>query len=225
MGYLFDRVGAELGQRIDILGGWGEKCVHLGFLGEAPLPPAPVGWASDCSLLEQDCLDELKSPCELLVMSLQGAWFHYEEWLDLALRLLQPGGRLVFASFGPDTLVELAEAWQQVDRMPHVHEFVDMHHLGDALVKRGFGKPILDADWMGVEYEDIDLLMEDLRNEGFINVSPYRRRTLMGKQRLEALRDLSRDSNPLRVTFEIIYGFAESPSRGDGIVRVQPPKL
>ena len=223
MGYLFDRVRTELEQRIAMTGCWGEINVYLGFQGEGPLPTA--GWASRCSLLEEDCVGNLVSPCDLLVFSLQCAWFHHEEWLDLALGLLRPGGKLVFASLGPDTLVELSEAWQRVDPFPHVHEFVDMHHLGDSLVKRGFGRPILDADWMGVEYEDLDLLMDDLRSEGFYNVMPGRRRTLMGGQRLKALHDQFRNEQPIRSTFEIIYGYAEAPAPRDGIIRVEPPGL
>ena len=222
MHYLLDRVREELEERIEMTGSWGEPSVYLGFQGESPI--LPERWTEKCSLLEADCLGDLTSPCDLLVISLQCAWFNHEEWLDLALDLLRPGGKLVFASFGPDTLFELSEAWRRIDPLPHVHEFVDMHHLGDALVKRGFGRPILDADWMGVEYEDLDLLMDDLRGAGFYNVAPNRRRTLMGRRRLQSLYDQLRDTKPLCVTYEIIYGYAEAPKAPGGKIRVEPPK-
>lgn len=222
MHYLFDRVKKELEERIEMTGSRGESSYYIGFRGECPF--SPKSWAEQCSLLEADCLGDLTSPCDLLVISLQCAWFNHEEWLDLALDLLRPGGKLVFASFGPDTLVELSEAWRQIDPLPHVHEFVDMHHLGDALVKRGFGRPILDADWIGVEYEDLDLLMGDLRGAGFYNVAPNRRRTLMGRHRLQSLYDQLRDIKPLRATYEIIYGYAEAPIATGGTIRVEPPR-
>ena len=221
MGYLFDRVNAGLVSRTEMTGGWGECNSYLGFAGEAP--QLPGGWASQCSLLEGDHPEVLKRSCDLLLISLQGTWFHHEHWLEIALERLRPGGRLVFAGFGPDTLIELAEAWALVDDMPHVHPFVDMHILGDAMVKRGFRRPILDADWVGVEYEDIDLLMDDLRAEGFYNVSPERRRTLTGRGRMQALKRQFLGDRPVQATFEIIYGYAEAPAERGGGIRVAPP--
>ncbi|NIV73292.1 MAG: methyltransferase domain-containing protein, partial [Gammaproteobacteria bacterium] len=50
-------------------------------------------------------------------------------------RVLVPGGLLMLASLGPDTLRELRQSWMAVDRHVHVQGFIDMHDLGDALLR------------------------------------------------------------------------------------------
>ncbi len=223
MGYLFDRVNADIERRVDETGGWGNSRLLVAFHGE--FPRAPEAGSNRVSWLEGDDPEAMVEEPDLLVISLQAAWLAPEYWIERSLALLKPGGRLVFSSFGPDTLVELAEAWALVDELPHVHPFEDMHHLGDALLRRGFQKPILDADWMGVEYEDVDLLMDDLRREGLFNLSPGRRRTLTGKKRLAALREQFRGQDPVRMTFELVHGYAEAPQSTEGGIRVEPPSL
>ena len=52
-------------------------------------------------------------------------------------RVLKPGGLLTFTTFGPDTLVELRRAWAAADGRTHVNRFIDMHDLGDALLRAG----------------------------------------------------------------------------------------
>ena len=52
-------------------------------------------------------------------------------------RVSAPGTLLLFSSFGPGTLRELAVSWQQIDDRPHVHRFVDMHDVGDAMMATG----------------------------------------------------------------------------------------
>ena len=44
------------------------------------------------------------------------------------LRVLRPGGLLMFTTFGPDTLYELRDAWAAADGHSHVSPFLDMHH-------------------------------------------------------------------------------------------------
>mgnify|MGYP003346842552 CR=1 FL=1 len=51
---------------------------------------------------------------------------------------LKPGGMVMFSTFGPDTLRELRQAFLATGGGSRVHEFVDMHDLGDMLVSAGF---------------------------------------------------------------------------------------
>ena len=60
------------------------------------------------------------------------------------VRVMRPGGLLLFASFGPATLRELALGWQAVDEYPHVHRFIDMHDVGDAMMAAGLAQPVVD---------------------------------------------------------------------------------
>jgi malonyl-CoA O-methyltransferase len=70
-------------------------------------------------------------------------------------RALRPGGVLHFTTLGPDTLVELRRSWQAADPShAHVNRFIDMHDLGDALVRAGFAEPVLDVERYTLTYDD-----------------------------------------------------------------------
>ena len=126
-------------------------------------------------------------------------------------RVLEIGGAFLFSTLGPDTLMELREAWAEVDDYPHVHEFIDMHNLGDALVTAGFSEPVLDADRLSVTYKDVSRLVAELRHGGGANVRLDRRRTCTGKERYRRFMDAYeefREEGRLASTWEVIYGLA-----------------
>src|SRR5690606_34941582 len=74
-------------------------------------------------------------------------------------RVLRPGGTLLFTSFGPDTLMELRDAWAAADDGVHVNRFIDMHDIGDALLRLGFRDPVMDTERVTVTYPDTLALM------------------------------------------------------------------
>lgn len=158
----------------------------------------------------------------VVVLGLQAAWLPVEVLVAGARRALRAGGVLVFASLGPDTLVEVREAWARVDGGGHVHGFLDMHLVGDALLRGGFEKPIVDVERVRVEYARAEVLVADLRAEGFTNVLRGRRRGLTGKGLgrgfLEALGGVG---EPVGVGFELVFGVGRV---GDGGVRVAAPE-
>jgi malonyl-CoA O-methyltransferase len=126
-------------------------------------------------------------------------------------RVLEVGGLLMFASYGPDTLQELRTAFATADQSPHVHPFVDMHDLGDALVANGFADPVMDMDLLTVTYERPEDLVRDLRATGQRNAHERRRRSLAGRAAWGRMRTayaaLERDGR-VPATFEIVYGHA-----------------
>lgn len=133
-------------------------------------------------------------------------------------RVLVPKGLLLFTSFGPDTLRELRLAWREVDGAVHVNDFVDMHHVGDALVEAGFDDPVLDVERLTVTYPNVRLLMRDLQAIGAVNVDRRRRRSLTGKRRLLAMEaayeaTFGRDG-VVPATYEVVYGHALGPPPG-----------
>lgn len=134
----------------------------------------------------------------------------FAEWL----RVLRPGGLLLFTSFGPDTLRELAEAWAQVDALPHVHEFVDMQVLGDALMGAGWENPVLDRDLYRTHYPDVMSLMGDIKALGAGNALAGRRAGLTGKGRIQRLAEVyeaMREPAGLPLTWEVVNGHAWAP--------------
>jgi malonyl-CoA O-methyltransferase len=142
-------------------------------------------------------------------------------------RVLAVDGLLMFTAFGPDTLKELRRCFAQADPLPHVHRFIDMHDLGDALVKAGFSEPVMDMETLTLTYDGIDALLRDLRVSGAQCALAGRRRGLSGKtlwSRVHAAYEMHRRDGRLPATFEVVYGHAWKPaprSTADGRTIVQ----
>lgn len=143
-------------------------------------------------------------------------------------RVLRPGGLLTFTTLGPDTLKELRAAWRQIDARTHVNRFIDMHDLGDALMRSGFADPVMDTERLTVTYGSFELLAEDLKKSGSRNINADRPRGLTGRRALSGLREeleKSRREGVLPATLEVVYGHAWAGERrraaaGNGEVRV-----
>ncbi|MDA1107288.1 MAG: malonyl-ACP O-methyltransferase BioC [Proteobacteria bacterium] len=126
-------------------------------------------------------------------------------------RVLKPGGLLMFSTFGPDTLKELRASWAHVDEHNHVNAFLDMHDVGDALVRARFVSPVMDVERYTLTYPDVYALMRDLKAIGAHNVTAGRAHGLTGKGRLRALSeayDIWRQDGVLPASYEVVYGHA-----------------
>jgi malonyl-CoA O-methyltransferase len=129
-------------------------------------------------------------------------------------RVLQPQGLLMFSTLGPDTLSELRESWAGVGPGPHVHAFLDMHDIGDLLVRAGFHGACLDVERLTLTYRDLAALMRDLRCLGAGNVAQGRPRGLTGKGRLAEVQqryERHRRNGVLPATYEVVFGHAWAP--------------
>lgn len=153
--------------------------------------------------------------CDLIYASLILQWC---EDLDATLlewrRLLKPHGLLLFSTLGPDTLRELRAAWSAVDGYNHVNRFLDMHDVGDALIRAGFVEPVMDVEHITLTYQDATGLMRDLKAIGAHNLTAGRHRGLMGRGRLKAFADAYekfRHEGRLPATYEVVYGTAWAP--------------
>lgn len=126
-------------------------------------------------------------------------------------RVLAPGGYLTLTSVGPDTLKELRRAWAAVDARPHVHRFLDMHDLGDALVQAGFVDPVLDVETYTVRYRELLGLARDLKAVGAHNAAIGRPRGLTTPRRLAAVArayEAERREGRLPATCEVVFAQA-----------------
>lgn len=135
--------------------------------------------------------------------------------LDMALqefhRILQPEGLLMFSTFGPDTLRELRAATADDSNRTSVNRFIDMHDIGDALVRAGFTAPVLDVERYTLTYDDVKSVMRDLKSIGAHNATDGRARGLLGRgflQKLELGYEQFRSNGKLPATFEVVYGHA-----------------
>jgi len=128
-------------------------------------------------------------------------------------RILIPDGAVLFTTFGPDSLKELRAAWLQADSEIHIHPFIDMHDIGDAMLNSSLAEPVMDMEIITVTYDDAWDIMRDLKNIGAHNVAIDRPRYLTGKQRIKKViehYETYRHEGKLPVTYEIVYGHAWS---------------
>lgn len=131
-------------------------------------------------------------------------------------RAMGTGGLLMFTTFGPDTLKELRACWGRVDGRPHVNTFVDMHDIGDALVRAGFADPVMDMEVLTLTYREPRELMRDLKRIGATNAMRAGPSGLMSPTRLlaveRAYEDFRREDGLLPATYEVVYGHAWVPN-------------
>lgn len=126
-------------------------------------------------------------------------------------RLLRPGGVFMFTTLGPDTFLELRRAWRAVDEHPRVHDFFDMHDLGDALVRSGLADPVMDVEQLTVTYEKLPVLLRDIRGLGAVNARGDRARGLLTPRRYARFEAAYQDmavAGGLPLRYEVVYGHA-----------------
>lgn len=122
-------------------------------------------------------------------------------------RVLAPGGLLMFATLGPDSLRELrAAGWNEA-----VLPFVDMHDLGDILTEQGFTTPVVDMEKLTLTYESTQAMFKELHALTG-NAQTQRARGLQGVQSWRtgctALEHTHSPDQRLSITLEVIYGHA-----------------
>ena len=126
-------------------------------------------------------------------------------------RLLAVDGFIMFSYLGPGTLRELRDLYRALGWPPPTPEFVDMHDLGDMLVKAGFADPVMDQETLTLTWDSPQALLAELRSIGG-NASPARwpgLRTRRWRERLNgALQSLAGADGRLRLGFEVVYGHA-----------------
>jgi malonyl-CoA O-methyltransferase len=124
-------------------------------------------------------------------------------------RVLGKNGLFAFATLGPDSLLELRDAWRTVDTGVHVRQFPDMHDIGDALVHAGLRDPVLDVDRLTVSYRDRASLFRDITATGARNSLQQRCRGLIGPRQIRSMAEAlfgAAQSSATTLSFELIYG-------------------
>ena len=138
----------------------------------------------------------------------------FTDYFQTLYTSLSSGGALLFTTFGPDTLRELRQSFVD-DTHAHVHQFVDMHDLGDLLLRLKFENPVLDMQLLTVQYGSLATLFTDLKLAGFNNAHLQRRRSLTGTQRWQRMLqsyEACKQNDCYPVTLEIVMGHAWIPA-------------
>jgi len=152
---------------------------------------------------------------DLIFSSLALQWCDPDAVFRECRRVLRPGGLFLFTTFGPDTLKELRAAWRSVDPGLHVHEFLDMHDLGDALVRARFADPVMDVERLTLTYAQVPAVLRDLKAIGAHNAATARRTTLTGKAQfarfVQAYEVFRNSDGRLPASYETVFGHAWAP--------------
>lgn len=129
-------------------------------------------------------------------------------------RVLRPDGLLMFTLLGPDTLRE----WRTVLADADIPHLVDMHDVGDVLLKQGFADPVMDVTYYTTTHKKKEKLIAELQASGM----------LAGQVSLSSLDGVAQaEDGTWHTTYEVIYAHAFVPAKGeeisaseDGVVRV-----
>jgi hypothetical protein len=138
-------------------------------------------------------------------------------------RTLKPGGLLLAAMLGGQTLVELrtalfeAELAEEGGVSPRVSPAIELSDAAGLLQRAGFAMPVADAETITVAYPDMLALMRDLRGMGETNALVQRRRgglrraTLVRAATIYAER-FAETAGGIRATFEILFLTGRAPA-------------
>lgn len=150
---------------------------------------------------------------DMLFSNLTVQWCtNLEQTFSEFRRVLKPGGVLFYTTLGPDTLKELRASWAAVDEGVHVNTFLDLHDVGDAMLRARLAEPVIDMEHITLTYRDCMTLMRDLKELGAHNVNPGRNAGLTGPRTLKAVmaayEQFRQGDGLLPATYEVIYGHA-----------------
>jgi malonyl-CoA O-methyltransferase len=153
---------------------------------------------------------------DLILSNLMLQWCNPDQVFAEFRRVLAPHGLLSLTTLGPDTLRELRRAWAETDSRTHVHRFIDMHDIGDALVRGGFASPVLDVERYTLNYLGVRQVAADLKATGAHNASMGRPRGLTGRRQFAAVEsayEALREDGRLPATYEVVFAHAWTPER------------
>jgi len=139
---------------------------------------------------------------DLICANLALLWIHDLGQCLLKLKkLLKPNGLLLFSMLGPDTFKELSIYRQFKDAAMAPGAFVDMHHLGDMLVKAQFSDVVVDAHYFDVRYNNFHHAYQEIKQMGFASL-------LSDRQAIPEQHPLYLEYNDISITWEILYAQA-----------------
>jgi malonyl-CoA O-methyltransferase len=126
---------------------------------------------------------------------------HQPKWvIQEAWRVLREGGLFSFSYLGPDTGAELRAMQSHAigdTKVANLPGAWDMHDLGDALVESRFSDPVMDMEYLYLEYESDTLYLRDANTLG-----------LLSAQQVQAIAADKTIKLPQKMTLEVVYGHA-----------------
>lgn len=227
VGFLFERVAADLSDRLAVVLRQFQHGVDLGGSGFSlhEILASRVARFDAIDLLAHDDNDLRLAPASLdLAVSVLALQFADDVpgLLSQLRRALKPDGLFIAAMLGGDTLTELRQSFAAAEveveggLSPRVAPFADLRDAGALLQRAGFALPVSDLDRIVVRYDNVFGLMRDLRGMGAANAliarrrTPLRRATLLRMAEIYAERFSDSDGR-IRATFDCLWLSGWSP--------------
>jgi malonyl-CoA O-methyltransferase len=139
----------------------------------------------------------------------------WEEELKEWRRVLKVDGLLMFSYLGPDT-------GQELRRLPNMKTVwgVDMHDMGDVLVRSGFADPVMDMEYLTLTYDQKELFLKDVISLKLLDLETY-------PIEIDAQIDALRNQEGLwTLTLEVVYGHAWVVNRSQsGVATIRPEDI
>ncbi|WP_231969622.1 methyltransferase domain-containing protein [Polynucleobacter necessarius] len=117
-----------------------------------------------------------------------------KHFLQECWRVLREGGLIAFSYYGPDSAKELRALEPSDLQLKNLLSPWDMHDMGDALLGERFSDPVMDMEYLTLDYEKPALLIADIEALKLSNSS--------------ALEISKTDVLPQKLTLEVVYGHA-----------------
>ena len=117
-----------------------------------------------------------------------------KHFLQECWRVLREGGLITFSYLGPDTGKELRSLDFPGLKLNSLLSPWDMHDMGDALLGERFSDPVMDMEYLTLDYEMPELLLADVSALKLTHTNPLE---------LPQMHVL-----PQKLTLEVVYGHA-----------------
>lgn len=140
---------------------------------------------------------------------------NWEDELKEWRRTLKLDGLLMFSYLGPDT-------GQELRKLPNPKTVwgVDMHDMGDALVRAGFADPVMDMEYLTLTYDQKELFLKDINALKLVDLDAP------GSELDLALEQLKNNEGLWTLTLEVVYGHAWVVNRSQsGVATIRPEDI
>ncbi len=159
---------------------------------------------------DAEALPFLADTFDIIFSSLAIQWCqNYSVLFSELKRVLKAQGEFHISTFGPETLQEVSQAWQQVDSFVHVNQFNTDLFLNNEINNNGFTKVLIEIDPMLTYYKSFEKLARELKSIGARNMNAGQGHGLNGRKKLSRLKqafELKADKElGIPVTYQVYF--------------------
>ena len=141
---------------------------------------------------------------------------NYPQFFLKVGKCLKNQGLMMFNYLGPDTGREYFHLGLEGG-----HIGPDMHEIGDLLIQSSFADPVMNMEYLYLEYENSELLLKDL-------LAVHDSDSHLGNvQNLnQQLTAMKKENEKMVLTMEVVYGHAwKVPKKEPGVTRISPESI